>query len=276
MKRTRAFRLQWNIYRVRHRFPQTTIPLTEALELQWSYQLDLSVARLTKQPIDMAPTTRSRSAKVKKPASNILQPSKVNKRSRPGTKVAARKPTKSENLNGSQQISRLKPPRGRTYPVKHLENGLVSMETPPDYLVETWGWYSYARNCSADLLRIQKNATDSPLLRLPAEIRNTIFRYAVGGNKIRIRRAVVYRTSKKWRENSNLLWHGRADHLDDRRFKDQGTAFHLPEVCRQIYAETATLGYATNIFILPYTQGLHQYFDEHRSNGRQLLDTICL
>ncbi|OAG21611.1 hypothetical protein CC77DRAFT_817030 [Alternaria alternata] len=208
----------------------------------------------------MAPTTRSQSAKMKKPASNILQPSKVNKRSRPRTRVASRKPTKSKNLNGSQQISRLKPPRGRTYPLKHLENGLVSMETTPDYLVET----------------IQKNATDSPLLRLPAEIRNTIFRYAVGGNKIRIRRAVVYRTSKKWRENSNLLWHGRADHLDDRRFKDQGTAFHLPEVCRQIYAETATLGYATNIFILPYTQGLHQYFDEHRSNGRQLLDTICL
>ena len=224
----------------------------------------------------MAPTTRSQSAKMKKPASNILQPSKVNKRSRPRTRVASRKPTKSKNLNGSQQISRLKPPRGRTYPVKHLENGLVSMETPPDYLVETWGWYSYASNFSTDLLRIQKNATDSPLLRLPAEIRNTIFRYAVGGNKIRIRRAVVYRTSKKWRENSNLLWHGRADHLDDRRFKDQGTAFHLPEVCRQIYAETATLGYATNIFILPYTQGLHQYFDEHRSNGRQLLDTICL
>lgn len=52
MKRTRAFRLQWNIYRVRHRFPQTTIPLTEALGLHRSYQLDLSVARLTKQSID--------------------------------------------------------------------------------------------------------------------------------------------------------------------------------------------------------------------------------
>ena len=122
----------------------------------------------------MAPTTRSQSAKMKKPASNILQPSKVNKRSRPRTRVASRKPTKSKNLNGSQQISRLKPPRGRTYPLKHLENGLVSMETTPDYLVETWGWYSYASNFSADLLRIQKNATDSPLLRLPAEIRNTI------------------------------------------------------------------------------------------------------
>lgn len=224
----------------------------------------------------MAPTTRSQFAKVKKPASNILQPSKVNKRSRPRTKVAARKPTKSKNLNGSQQISRLKPPQGRTYSVKHLENGLVSMETPPDYLVETWGWYFYARNFSADLPRIQKNATDSPLLRLPAEIRNTIFRYAVGGNKIRIERAVVYRTSKKWRENSNSLWHGRADHLHDRRFKAQGTAFHLPEVCRQIYAETATLGYATNIFILPCTQGLHQRFNDSGPNGRQLLDTVCL
>ncbi|KAH8630155.1 hypothetical protein IG631_14732 [Alternaria alternata] len=120
MKRTRAFPLQWNIYHVRHRFPQTMIPLTEALELHWSYQLDLSVARLNKQPIEMAPTTRSQSAKVKKPASNILQPSKVNKRSRPRTKITTRKPTKSKNLNRSQQISRLKPPRGRTYPVKHL------------------------------------------------------------------------------------------------------------------------------------------------------------
>jgi hypothetical protein len=30
----------------------------------------------------------------------------------------------------------------------------------------------------------------------------------------------------------------------------QLSAFHLPEVCRQIYAETATLAYSTNTFLL--------------------------
>jgi hypothetical protein len=29
------------------------------------------------------------------------------------------------------------------------------------------------------------------------------------------------------------------------------SAFHLPEVCRQIYSETATLGYSLNTFIMP-------------------------
>lgn len=32
-------------------------------------------------------------------------------------------------------------------------------------------------------------------------------------------------------------------------FSTVESAFHLPEVCRQIYTETATLGYALNTFL---------------------------
>ena len=119
------------------------------------------------------------------------------------------------------------------------------------------------------MLSAQRNARDSPLLRLPAEIRNMIFRYAVGGNEIHVQRAFVYRTSKKWRDNSNSYWHGRATHLGDRRLKAlaQGTAFHFPEVCRQIYAETATLAYAINTFILPSSQGRDQRFSNNGPRG---------
>ncbi|CAG5173409.1 uncharacterized protein ALTATR162_LOCUS7626 [Alternaria atra] len=195
----------------------------------------------------MAPAKSSRSVKAKKPAPNTFKPTKISKRSQSRTKVATMEPTNARNLN------RPKPPQGRTYPVTLLKNGLVSMERTPDYLLEA----------------AQRNARNSPLLRLPAEIRNMIFRYAVGGNEIHVQRAFVYRTSKKWRDNSNSYWHGRATHLGDRRLKAlaQGTAFHLPEVCRQIYAETATLSYATNTFILPSSQGRDQRFSNNGPRG---------
>lgn len=35
----------------------------------------------------------------------------------------------------------------------------------------------------------------------------------------------------------------------DRKIKKLKTAFHLPEVCRRIYFETATLGYSMNTFV---------------------------
>jgi hypothetical protein len=66
---------------------------------------------------------------------------------------------------------------------------------------------------------------------------------------------VIFRYSKVRRNAMDSFWHGYATHLDVRTFKKTaiGTAFHLPEVCRQIYAETATLGYATSSFFIRST-----------------------
>lgn len=46
----------------------------------------------------------------------------------------------------------------------------------------------------------------------------------------------------------------------DRKIRKLKTAFHLPEVCRRIYHETATLGYSLNTFVfvgeLPVSFGI--------------------
>lgn len=70
----------------------------------------------------------------------------------------------------------------------------------------------------------------------------------MGGSKIRIQETRTRLTSKSWRKPSKSIWHGRATHLGERESSSEGTAFHLPEVCRQMYADTAILEYATNTF----------------------------
>lgn len=73
----------------------------------------------------------------------------------------------------------------------------------------------------------------------------------MGGSHIRISPRHPGVGTRKWRLSSKSGWHGRATHLSDDRQYGQGTSFRLPETCRQIYSESATLGYATNRFILP-------------------------
>ena len=81
-----------------------------------------------------------------------------------------------------------------------------------------------------------KSNSDSPLLRLPAEIRNCIWEYALGGN---IRDLTIFRRDRKcyteW-----LIAMSRAS------FPQHSHA--LLSTCRQIYAETALLTFSTNEF----------------------------
>jgi hypothetical protein len=91
--------------------------------------------------------------------------------------------------------------------------------------------------------RAQRNAIESPLLRLPPEVRNVIWTFAVGVDLVFIR--------QKSKRPLRAKGYGVAFDGQIRRFEDdrQLAAFHLPEVCRQIYAETATLAYSTNTFL---------------------------
>jgi hypothetical protein len=75
----------------------------------------------------------------------------------------------------------------------------------------------------------RQNQRDSPLLRLPAELRNQIFRYALGGETWNF----VVRESNRHRvRNCSGFQH----------------ALALLAVCRQIYAETALLPFSLGSF----------------------------
>jgi hypothetical protein len=78
---------------------------------------------------------------------------------------------------------------------------------------------------------MQRNATQSPLLRLPAELRNKIFKLAVGGHTIHL-----YHTS--------TLFHTSVTDLKI-LYRDRH-CFALLSVCRQIYLETALLPFSAN------------------------------
>ncbi|KAI4701716.1 hypothetical protein J4E81_003456 [Alternaria sp. BMP 2799] len=75
----------------------------------------------------------------------------------------------------------------------------------------------------------KRNATASPLLRLPAELRNTIFAYALDHDTIVLEHPVP------------------RIRITDSRHKD---AINLLYVCRQIYIETALLPYKLNRFVI--------------------------
>lgn len=77
------------------------------------------------------------------------------------------------------------------------------------------------------------NSTDSPLLRLPSEIRNEIFTYAATNT-----------TGTVCVEANGST----VDGFTFRLVEQSDAAFQLPQVCRQLYAETATKCYAENDF----------------------------
>jgi hypothetical protein len=76
---------------------------------------------------------------------------------------------------------------------------------------------------------------------LPPEIRSNIWTFAVKVDLVYIKCAKAYPLRPK----------GHA--VTDATHKRQLSAFHLLQVCRQVYTETATLAYSTNTFLI----GLH-------------------
>ncbi|KAI4616532.1 hypothetical protein J4E80_005806 [Alternaria sp. BMP 0032] len=91
--------------------------------------------------------------------------------------------------------------------VYRTRDGLVSLRKTPKDLVPI----------------VKSNTQQSPLLRLPAELRNKIFRH--GG-------------TREWRHLNS----------DNDVFRSTPANIALPRVCRQIYSETATLVYSGNLF----------------------------
>ncbi|KAF2831131.1 hypothetical protein CC86DRAFT_463099 [Ophiobolus disseminans] len=114
-------------------------------------------------------------------------------------------------------------------PVVQHKNGLVDVSAIPDYLVSA----------------VERNATSSPLLRLPGELRNKIYALAIGKHYAKIKRKVYSETA----ESYFVRTVGYAQ-VSLQVKTCQPTAFHLPEVCRQIYCDTAIMAYQRHIFIV--------------------------
>ncbi|KAI4647686.1 hypothetical protein J4E93_004096 [Alternaria ventricosa] len=79
------------------------------------------------------------------------------------------------------------------------------------------------------------NATNSPLLRLPAELRNIVYGYVFEGNRYALGGYLF--TGKRPEEGNTLIWR-------TSRSNDIG----LLLACRQLHAETALLPYKLGVF----------------------------
>jgi hypothetical protein len=110
--------------------------------------------------------------------------------------------------------------------------------------------------------RAQQNAIESPLLRLPPEIRKKIWTFAVQVDRVRVFKEICWHLRDMGQPHLNK---GGAVAVEDDGAialsqhpgypypccaSHQLAAFHLPEVCRQIYIETATLSYSSNVFLV--------------------------
>ncbi|KAF2682608.1 hypothetical protein K458DRAFT_405377 [Lentithecium fluviatile CBS 122367] len=82
----------------------------------------------------------------------------------------------------------------------------------------------------------QQNSVSSPLLRLLSEIRSKIFNYALSAQRIRM---------KSVSAPSSIP-----------------SPIALPQVCRQLYSETATLGYSNNTSVFYHGHGPVNHIQE--------------
>lgn len=109
--------------------------------------------------------------------------------------------------------------------------------------------------------RYARNSAESPLLRLPAEIRVMIWRYVLGGNtilmkfkldefkKLRLETNVSDRKAFMGMKGrfSCLTFEGHVDPFFEKSYRNYTKGFTLLNgVCRQLYKETALLPYQLN------------------------------
>ncbi|KAH7408110.1 hypothetical protein DE146DRAFT_362550 [Phaeosphaeria sp. MPI-PUGE-AT-0046c] len=98
------------------------------------------------------------------------------------------------------------------------KDGLLNLRKTPEHLVAI----------------AKRNSVASPLLRLPPELRNKIWRFAIGGEYIEmpVTQRLLNEPKRKDRTAEKLA------------------VFRIPSVSRQVYAETATMPYSANTFCL--------------------------
>ena len=96
---------------------------------------------------------------------------------------------------------------------------------------------------------MQRNTEQSPLLRLPAEIRNLIFHYVLGGQKVAIHSPSYYRPheSECKGESDFAISEFKDPYIILERSRSVRPV-DLLKTCRQIYAETVLLPFALNTF----------------------------
>ncbi|KAF2831046.1 hypothetical protein CC86DRAFT_377964 [Ophiobolus disseminans] len=128
-----------------------------------------------------------------------------------------------------------------------------------------------------------QNQRDSPLLRLPAKLRNHINGYVLGGNQVYIECNPAYCSWENLKKPYiRISTRNYSRHKDDFAWHRPKHLFGLLQVCRQVHAEAKELPFTSNSFwgtvtslsaalrvhILPLVEA------RHINNVRILLDAV--
>lgn len=118
------------------------------------------------------------------------------------------------------------------------------------------------------LLRTIRNQRESPLLRLPAELRNKVYTYVLGGREIELCC------------NESCGCGGRRRYGRVPRGK-QGPVSHYPrsllallETCHQVHGEARLLPFSSNMFLataLDWKELIAEHFSDERKNAIQAI-----
>ncbi|KAI8937722.1 hypothetical protein NX059_005422 [Plenodomus lindquistii] len=129
------------------------------------------------------------------------------------------------------------------------------------------------------------NQSDSPLLQLPAEVRNTIFKYVLGGNTINIDYE-TYRNTSDYKQPTTSVpifkYHCTVYDRPANPFKIKPSSneiitrgyFLLNNICRQLYVETATLPYSLNMIAFSSSSVMFNFLYHEQRLSRQQRDAI--
>ena len=109
------------------------------------------------------------------------------------------------------------------------------------------------------MLSVTRNATESPLLRLPPEIRNIIWYLTLTYELVKLPSIIgTIGGAIRYRHDRNVDVPN-FDRLDDnaRQCEITSSAFRLPEVCRQVYSETNLMAYSRSTFTFDFCSLRH-------------------
>ncbi|KAF3001953.1 hypothetical protein E8E13_007220 [Curvularia kusanoi] len=151
----------------------------------------------------------------------------------------APKVSKNKTQGTDKTIKKRTQKEPEPYRFKRYRNGLLNLERTPNRLEAV----------------VKRNATESPLLKLPPEIRTTIWHFALSNELVRLPDHI-------YTEKGGAVRYTRDRDVDfkitdryyfrhwacPRQSEDLASAFHLPEVCRQIYSEIALVAYSMSTF----------------------------
>ncbi|KAF2498641.1 hypothetical protein BU16DRAFT_604914 [Lophium mytilinum] len=153
-------------------------------------------------------------------------------------------------------------------PLKLHRNRLVNLNAPKN---------------DARMIIAKRNSVESPLLRLPMEIRGMIWKYACGGNHIHITKTSLPGTSIKF---FNSAYPHPENHESFCGVEEPGhycrfyaTNLHITNVqrtCRQIYDETWSYPYALNQFSFRSSVVLFEWLKQRSAIQKCAIERLWL